>query len=296
MFPRRCNGSSLHATRVLPVGIANASTALATFVEPSSHRSDGPPSPLPNSSVTPPVAHQKSDVSNSSRTSNAGAGIGEKRSSVASGTDRESDPILSDNAGMAAAVPSPGGVFINKNKKKVVDINHFHVSLAHTHSSMLKATALQHGIQLVGKLAPCSGYTTAKGIRAPTPHHTTSRAAASMDMVHIDTPGPFEESLGGSRYGVMLVDSASRFQRPYGTRDKSASAILGVVQRFVDDMGVPRAFRTDNGAEYTNSTFVDYCDSLRIHRELTAPYTPQQNGPVESGLSRAINAGHAARI
>ena len=94
----------------------------------------------------------------------------------------------------------------------------------------------------------------------------------------------------------MFVDSASRFQRPYGTRDKSASAILGVVQRFVADMGVPRAFRTDNGTEYTNSAFVDYCNGLQIRRELTAPYTPQQNGPVENGLSRAIKAGHAARI
>jgi hypothetical protein len=94
----------------------------------------------------------------------------------------------------------------------------------------------------------------------------------------------------------MFVDSASRFQRPYGTRDKSASAILGVVQRFVADVGVPRAFRTDNGTEYTNSAFVEYCNSLQIRRELTAPYTPQQNGPVESGLSRAIKAGHAARI
>ena len=94
----------------------------------------------------------------------------------------------------------------------------------------------------------------------------------------------------------MFVDSASRFQRPYGTRDKSASAILGVVQRFVADMGVPRAFRTDNGTEYTNSAFVEYCNGLQIRRELTAPYTSQQNGPVESGLSRAIKAGHAARI
>ena len=82
-------------------------------------------------------------------------------------------------------------------------------------------------------------------------------------------------------------DSASRFQRPYGTRDKSASAILGVVQRFVADIGVPRAFRTNNGAEYTNSTFVEYCNSLRTRRALTAPYTQQQNGPVKSGLSRA---------
>ena len=136
----------------------------------------------------------------------------------------------------------------------------------------------------------------AKGIRAPTPHRTTSRAVAPLDMVHIDTTRPFPESLGGSRYVVMFVDSAFRFQRPYGTRDKSTSAILDVAQRFVADMGVPRAFRTDNGAEYTNSAFVEYCNSLQICRELTAPYTPQQNGPLESGLSRAIKAGHSACI
>ena len=116
----------------------------------------------------------------------------------------------------------------------------------------------------------------AKGIRASTPHCTTSRATVPLDLVHIDIAGPFPESLGGSRYVVMFVDSASRFQRPYGTRDTSASAILEVVQQFVADMGVPREFRADIGAEYTNSAFVEYCNSLQIRRELTAPYTPQQ--------------------
>ena len=113
---------------------------------------------------------------------------------------------------MAAAVLSPGVVFMDKKNKKVVGINHFHVSLAHAHSSVLKATAQQHGIQLVGELAPCSGCSMAKGIRGPTLHHTTARAAAPMDMVHIDTAGPFQESPGGSTYVVMYVDSASRFQ------------------------------------------------------------------------------------
>ena len=280
VLPRRCNGSSLRATKVLPEGHANASIALATFANPPSHRSDGLSSPLPYSSVTSPVAHQKSGVSRSCRTSNAGAGIDENNPSVAREKGGDSESVLSGSAGMAASGLSPGGVFVNKNKKNVVDINHFHVSLAHAHSSVLKATALQHGIQLVGELASCSGCSTAKGIRVPTPHHTTSRAAAPLDMVHIDTAGSFPESLGRSCYAVMFVDSASRFQHPYGTRDKSASAILGVVQRFVADMGVPRAFRTDNGAEYTNSTFVEYCNSLRVRRELTVPYTPQQNGPV----------------
>ena len=154
--------------------------------------------------------------------------------------EEESASVSSGNDGMAAAVLSPGGLFLNKNEKRVLDINQFHVSLAHAHSSVLKATAQQHGIKLVRELAPCSGCSMAKGIRAPTSHRTTSRAVAPLDLVHIDTAGPFPESLGGSWYVVIFVDSASRFQRPYGTRDKSASAILGVVQRFVAGMGESR--------------------------------------------------------
>ena len=68
---------------------------------------------------------------------------------------KESVSTLSGNAGMTAAVFPPGGVFVNKSKKSMVNINHFHVSLAHAHSSALKATALQYVFQLVGELAPC---------------------------------------------------------------------------------------------------------------------------------------------
>ena len=136
----------------------------------------------------------------------------------------------------------------------------------------------------------------AKGNRAPTAHHTTARAKRPMELVHIDTAGPFPASLGGSRCIVMLVDSTSHLQRPYGTRDKSAAAILAVVKRFIADMGVPRAFRSDNGTEYTNHSFVEYNNNLGIRRELTAPYTPQQNGPVESALWKAFKAGHGARL
>ena len=56
----------------------------------------------------------------------------------------------------------------------------------------------------------------------------------------------------------MFVDRASRLQRPYGVREKSAAAIISVVKRFVADMRVPRAFRNDNGTEYSNSMFVDF--------------------------------------
>ena len=95
-----------------------------------------------------------------------------------------------------------------------------------------------------------------------------------MELIYIDTAGPFPASLGGSRYFVVFVDSATRVQRLYGTRDKSADATLAVVKRFITDMGVPRAFRRDNGTEYTNRIFVDDYNDFGIHRELMAPYTP----------------------
>ena len=181
---------------------------------------------------------------------------------------------------------------------QVVDINHLHVSLAHAHANVLHATARQHGFRLTGERVSCSACSMAKGNRAPTAHHTTARAKGPMELVHvhIDTVGPFPASLGESRYVIMFVDSASRLQRPYGTGDKSAAAILAVVKRFIANMRVPRAFRSDNGAEYTNQSFVEYFNNLGIRRELTAPYTPQQNGPVESALWRSFEAGHAARL
>ena len=136
---------------------------------------------------------------------------------------------------MTAATLNPGML----KHGKVVDINHLHVSLAHAHASVLQATARQHSFWLTGELVSCSACSMAKGNRAPTAHHTTARAKRPMELVHIDTAGPFPASLGGSRYVVMFVDSASRLQCPYVTRDKSAAAILAVVKRFIADMRVP---------------------------------------------------------
>ena len=71
VFPRRSNGSSLRATKVMPGGHASANNALATFADP--------PFPVQYRSVTSFVAHKTLSVSSSCRTSNAGAGMGGKR-------------------------------------------------------------------------------------------------------------------------------------------------------------------------------------------------------------------------
>ncbi|CAN0078397.1 unnamed protein product, partial [Ascophyllum nodosum] len=60
----------------------------------------------------------------------------------------------------------------------------------------------------------CSACSRAKGDRPPSPRHATRRATQLLGLVHMDTAGPYPTSLGGSRYVVIFVDSASRRQRP----------------------------------------------------------------------------------
>ncbi|XP_071739387.1 uncharacterized protein [Rutidosis leptorrhynchoides] len=42
-----------------------------------------------------------------------------------------------------------------------------------------------------------------------------------------------------------------------------------------------KVLRTDRGGEFTSNEFNQYCDYVGITRQLTAPYTPQQNGIIE---------------
>ena len=44
---------------------------------------------------------------------------------------------------------------------------------------------------------------------------------------------------------------------------------------------VIQVIKTDNGTEYTSERFNNLCEEAGIEHQLTAPYTPQQNGVVE---------------
>ena len=141
-------------------------------------------------------------------------------------------PLFESDYSEAAAALNPG---ILKHGK-VAGINHLHVSFAHAHASVLQATARQHGFRFTGELVSFSACLMAKRNRAPTAHHTMARAKRPMELIHIGTAGPCPAFLGVSRYAFIFLDSASHLQRPYGTRDKSAAAILAVVKRFIADM------------------------------------------------------------
>ena len=96
--------------------------------------------------------------------------------------------------------------------------------------------------------------------------------------------GSSTPSDGGSRYFLIIIDDYTWLIWVAMLQQKSDA--FEAFKRFKTlaeiEKGVKlKALRTDGGGEFTSIEFSSYCNSNGIKRELTAPYSPQQNGVAE---------------
>jgi len=142
-----------------------------------------------------------------------------------------------------------------------------------------------------------------KIVRPPIPSSTTHTKGV-LDLVHTDLCGPIGvDSIGGSRYMMVLVDDRSRYTWVYFLRNKSDAPNyfkewLTRIERLTERK--LKIVRSDNGGEYTSNTFEKYLADLGIDHQTTAPYTSQQNGIAErtnrTVVERTIALMHSERI
>ncbi|SGZ29881.1 BQ5605_C053g12604 [Microbotryum silenes-dioicae] len=125
-----------------------------------------------------------------------------------------------------------------------------------------------------------------------------SIAPGRLALIHVDVAQMPRASFGGHRYMLVIVDDYSRKQWCLLLTYKSdvfhrlRDWILEVENATGDRV---KTIRSDNGGEFTLRTFVDFCVAKGIRRELTIPYTPQQNGRVER-TNRTIKEGILALL
>jgi hypothetical protein len=82
----------------------------------------------------------------------------------------------------------------------------------------------------------------------------------------------------------MIVDDYSRYTWVFFLHDKSkvASCFKKFAKRAQNEFEVKlKKIRSDNGKEFDNTNIEAYCDDVGIKHEVSATYTPQQNGVVE---------------
>uniref|UniRef100_A0A7N2RFG7 Integrase catalytic domain-containing protein n=1 Tax=Quercus lobata TaxID=97700 RepID=A0A7N2RFG7_QUELO len=116
--------------------------------------------------------------------------------------------------------------------------------------------------------------------------------AEKLELVHTDLWGPSPvASLGGSRYYITFIDDSSRKIWVYFLKNKSD--VFETFKKWkamveIETSLKVKCLRSDNGREYIDGGFSEYCATQGIRMEKTIPVTPQQNGVAER-MNRTLN-------
>ena len=123
------------------------------------------------------------------------------------------------------------------------------------------------------------------------PHtSTTERQNDILELVHTDICGPLEATKHGEIYFATFIDDFSRMSFVYPMRNKSDIHIkFKEFKAYVETNTNKKikAIRSDRAREYEMGEFGRLLREFGIVHELTAPYSPEQNGTAER-LNRTL--------
>ncbi|KAK8954800.1 hypothetical protein KSP39_PZI002048 [Platanthera zijinensis] len=165
----------------------------------------------------------------------------------------------------------------------------WHARLGHANpkivSSLFPSVSFEHPFQ-------CDVCQLSKHTRTSYPV-SISRSSAPFEIVHSDVWGPAPiVSYDGFRYFVSFIDDFTRCCWVYLMRAKSDVFYFYtqfshmVATQFSSRIQI---LRSDNGGEYTSSSFSAFLASQGTLHQFSCPYTPEQNGLAERKNRHLLN-------
>jgi transposase InsO family protein len=101
----------------------------------------------------------------------------------------------------------------------------------------------------------------------------------------MDTVGPSRvRSMGGKWYVLMIIDDYSRYSWVFFlvSKDELFEHFWSLTLRLNNEHpNCLKAIRSDNGTEFKNASFDEFCFEHGIDQRFSTPRVPQQNGVVE---------------
>ncbi|WVZ76282.1 hypothetical protein U9M48_024269 [Paspalum notatum var. saurae] len=98
------------------------------------------------------------------------------------------------------------------------------------------------------------------------------------ELLHMDTVGPGRvASVSGKWYVLFIVDDFSWFSWVFFMefKDEAFGFVRDLVLRLRNESHkAMRAIRSDNGGEFRNSRFENFCRDLGLEHQFSSPYTP----------------------
>jgi hypothetical protein len=178
---------------------------------------------------------------------------------------------------------------------------HWHERLGHLNFTAMKKLAredLVRGLPDVGLAErPCEACLAGKQRRASFPAQAQYPAERVLQLVHGDLCGKISPPTpSGNEYFLLMVDDRSCFMSVvlFSSKSQAAEAIKSFQFRAEAETGKKLSgLRTDRGGEFNSASFLEYYLEKGVQRQLTAPYSPQQNGVVEHRNSTVVGAARS---
>jgi hypothetical protein len=125
---------------------------------------------------------------------------------------------------------------------------------------------------------------------------TATRTTKLRQLTHIDLWGKYPvNSIQGHQYYILFVDDYSRHVKVEFLKAKSEAQqrVQEYLAYHIARNNTPLAIRVDRGTEFINETTKTWCAQRGIEIQMTAPYSPSQNGIAERMNRTLVELAHA---
>ena len=164
-----------------------------------------------------------------------------------------------------------------QDSTKTIDINKFHEMIGHCGFDRLKKTAEIHGLKLKGELKVCEDCAMAKARQKNLNQDWKCGSQAPGERVYLDISSIRDESYGGSRFWVLLVDNYTDYCWSIFLNKKSY--LKDKVMTLLTDLKIAsinvKYIRCDDSGE--NKALYNQCraQGYGVKFEFSGPRTPQ---------------------
>ncbi|KAK9941415.1 hypothetical protein M0R45_018018 [Rubus argutus] len=173
----------------------------------------------------------------------------------------------------------------------------WHFRYGHLNFSGLKTLSQKNMVtglpQIIPPIKICEECVVGKQHREQFPKGKAWRAQRPLELIHSDICGPINPTSNGEkRYFISFIDDYSRKAWVYFLQNKSEAfrAFKSFKALVEKEAGRSiKTLRTDRGGEFMSQEFANFCAEHGIRRQLTAAYTPQQNGVSERKNRTILN-------
>ncbi|GJZ08585.1 putative ribonuclease H-like domain-containing protein [Tanacetum coccineum] len=123
---------------------------------------------------------------------------------------------------------------------------------------------------------------------------SVSSISQPLQLLHMDLFGPTSvRSLNHKTYCLVITDDFSRFSWVFflRTKDETSGILKDFIRQIKNQLNQKvKTIRCDNGTEFKNRDFIEFCGSKGIKREYSNARTPQQNRVAERKNRTLIEA------